>query len=77
MDAEERKARVGNGVNEIPHQMLPFRADLVILATKRQDAHLATLARERRHAVRVQAGAGDEEIRLERAGGRLRHPRGA
>src|SRR6266481_7445969 len=40
MDAEKRKLRIRDGVNQIAHQELPLRLDLVILAPKGNDPHV-------------------------------------
>ena len=71
------KLRIGHGINEVPHQVLALRADLVVFAAEGQDAHLAALAGQLGHAVAVQAGAIDDEIGWEFARRGLGHPSGA
>src|SRR5438552_2421136 len=61
-------------VDQVPDKMLPLFADLVILTAERDDAHLATLAREFGDPIAVEARAVDEEIRRELAAGRLQDP---
>ncbi len=58
----------------MPHQVLPLRAELVVFAAERHDAGFTPFAGQLGHAVAVQAGAVDQEIAFEVAGGRLRHP---
>ena len=54
--------------------MLALGAQLVILAAEGHDAHVAALARQLGDAVAVEAGAIDQEIGLELAGGGFRDP---
>jgi len=75
MHAEEGKPRVGHRVDQVAHQVLALRAQLVILAAEGHDAHLAPLARQLGYAVAVQAGAIDQEIGFEFARGGLGNPR--
>ncbi len=74
MNAEERKRRVGHGIDEVPDQMLPFRLEFIVLAAKGNDAHFALLPGQLEDAVAVQSGAIDEKVSREIAGSRGEHP---
>ena len=59
----------GTGIDQVPHQVLPLRPELVILAAERHDARFAALAGQRRHAVGMQPRAGNQKVGRELAGG--------
>ena len=40
VNPQERKSRIGHGVDQVSHQELPLRRDLVVFAAKRNDAVL-------------------------------------
>ena len=76
MNAQEGKLRIGHGIDQVAHEELALRFDFEILAAEGDDADLAFLARQLRHAVAVQSGAIDHVIRLPVAGGGLHDPVG-
>ena len=53
MYAEEGKLRVGDGVDEMPHQVLAVWPDLVVLAAEGENSHVARLGGELGDAVGV------------------------
>ena len=58
VDAEERKASVGNRINQVAHQELALRPDEIVFAAKRNDANRALLSGELGYTIRVQSSAG-------------------
>jgi histidinol-phosphate aminotransferase len=62
VDAQEGEGRVGDGVDEVAHQMLAGRFEHVVLAAEGDDARAAPLASEGGDAVALEAGAVDQKI---------------
>src|ERR1700677_3662885 len=75
MDAKKRKSRVGHGIDKMPHQMLTFAPDLIVLATEWHDALSPLRACHLTHAVALQPGAVDQEVAFHRIVARFDPPR--
>jgi hypothetical protein len=60
MDAQEREARIGQGVDEPVDQAAGIRREGVVVAPERHDPLPARVPGHRRHAVGVESGAGDD-----------------
>ena len=71
MDAEERKRRVGHRVDETADEVASLGLEHEVVAAERHDPRLGRCAAEAREAVRVDASAHDDAVRLEVAAGRL------
>jgi len=69
--AEEGERRVGNRVDEVSHEVSPFRREHPVLAAERDDRHVDRHPGHPRHPVAPEARAGDEDARLEVARGGL------
>jgi len=65
VDSQERKAGVGDGVDEAPDEMLSLGAQLVVFSTKRDNPTGDGRFGKQRHVVRIEACAVDQTTRLE------------
>ncbi len=68
VNAEERKGRVGDRINERAAERGPALGQVVVLAAERDDAEPRVRSGETRDAVRVETAAIDHVWRFERAG---------
>ncbi len=67
MNAQERKSRIRHGVNQVANQVPAIRPQKIIFAAERHNAELRTTSGERRHAIRLQTRAADQEVTVELA----------
>jgi hypothetical protein len=58
MDAEKRKTRVRNRIDQTSHQLRP--PEVPVLATKGNDSNIGTQAQQARYSIRLEAGADDD-----------------
>src|ERR1019366_1839731 len=63
--AEEGELRIGHGVDQVEHERLAVRLDLVILAAERNDADFAAQTGQFAHTITMKAGAVDKELGFE------------
>src|SRR5262249_42964551 len=71
------KLRVGDRVDQMPHEMLPIGADLVVFSAEGDHAHFAPLTRDFGYSITMQSRAVNQEAGFELACGGLRDPAGA
>ena len=63
--AEEGELRIGHGVDQVAHERLAVRLDLVILAAEWNDADFAAQTGQFAHTITMKAGAVDKELGFE------------
>src|SRR5207253_3380089 len=64
VNSKERKARIGDRIDQIPHKMTPGGHNLVVLAAEWDDLQTLPISREPHDAVAVKSSAVDRKIRL-------------
>ena len=74
MDAEKRKARVGDGIDEMSDEVLGGGAEPDILAPERHDPRRRLHPREPDDPVGVEPAAGDHQVGAQVAGGACHPP---
>src|SRR5258707_8468484 len=62
MNTQKREARIGNRVDERSHHMAFLRAQQVIVASERNDAHIALVATHAAKYVGLQAPTGNDIV---------------
>src|SRR5207248_1039680 len=72
VNSEEGKARIGDRVDQIPHQIAARRNDFVVLAAERDNLQSLRISGQPHDAIAVKSAAVDREIRLNRAARRLK-----
>ena len=67
VDPQERKARIGNGIDESSDEMASLRPDLIVLSAKRNNLAGDGRSRHQRHTIGIKTGTVDHKPRPERA----------
>ena len=56
MDAQERKTRIGDRIDQVPHEVTPRGNNLVVLAAKRNNSQRALIPCKSHDAIAVESG---------------------